>query len=264
MPLLLLRNCFQKIYKANEINNIKMGDTKQVKEFKELLEKARNHIKNKRFDDAIKLYMEIHNSFDKLPLIRKDELRKDVNLLYNELIVYMDANDAYLMAQEGNVKALKEKLEHIYELSLDLWNVKDANELLKYVEGKYEYCLNVYTYKISKNEFNEKYSEAMNLIHERKFDKAIKVYAQLLVYYNNLLKHEKNEEIKLELYNKMKGLYLNLTYKKTLAEAHSNKAELKKNGFTGRIEKFKLKDFKDNFSNIRKRIKEGNIEGVSI
>jgi len=244
------------------LNIIKMGDTKQTKEFKEILEKANSYIKNKRFDDAIKLYIEIHNSFDKLPLIRKDELRKDVNLLYNELIVYMDANDAYLMAQEGDVKALKEKLEHIYELSLDLWNVKDANELLKYTGEKYNYCLNVYAYKISKSEFKEKYDEAMNLIHERKFDKAVKVYAQLLVYYNNLLKYEKNEEVKLDFYNKMKELYLNLSYKKTVSKAYEKEVKINKNGFLRKIEAVKYKEYKDDFSKIRKMIEEGDVEDV--
>ncbi len=239
-----------------------MGDTKQVKEFRELLDKATNYIKNKRFDDAIKLYMEIHDSFDKLPLIRKDELRKEVSLLYNELIVYMDVNDAYLMAQEGNVKVLKEKLEHIYELSLDLWNVKDANELLKYVGEKYKYGLNIYTYKVSKEEFNKKYSEAKDLIHERKFDKAIKVYAQLLVYYNNLLKYEKDEEIKLDLYNKMKELYLNLSYKQTINDAYNKEVKLNKNGFLKKIETVKFKAYKDEFSDIRKKIEEGDIEAV--
>ena len=230
-----------------------MGDTKQIKEFKDLLSKVNELIKNKRFDEAIKYYIKIHDSFEKLPLVRKDQVKKHVSLIYNELIVYMNVNEAYKIAKEGDIKILKNKLEHIYELSLDLWNVKDASELLKYVHNKYIYSLNVYVYKTSLKEFAEKYVEARTLINERKFDGAIKIYSELLVYYNNLLKYEKNDTIKLDLYNKMKELYLDLSCKKSLSDAYSKEKKEAK----------KVDKVKDEFSEIKKLIEQDNLDKAS-
>lgn len=198
-------------------------ETKQARDFRVILNNVNNLIKNRKFKDAIRHYHNLHRYFESLPLIRREKFKRDVNLIYNELIVYMDVNEAYLLAKEGNIVLLKHKLEHIYELSIDLWNVKDASELMKYVSKRYRYCLGVYVYKVSLMEFAKKYAEAKNLINERKFDKAIKVYCRLLVYYNNLLKYEKNEKIRLDLYNEMKELYLDLSRKKSVNDAYGNR-----------------------------------------
>ena len=248
--------------------------SKEVDEFSSLLNQGISYIERGDFDKAILLYSKIRSSFERLPKVRKtEELTKEVNLFYEELSLYLELNEANILANEGKLEKLKEILDHIYDLEVELNEVKSASSLLKTAELLRKDYVEFYRVKGANKKFNETYNLIEDLIKKRKWNSVFREYAHLLFLYNQIIKVDESK--KEELYDKLNNLLRNInvykkmndSYNKPKFEKHREPVQIakedKKLKFNDEIKiniKQKKVDEKKVFKDLRKAIEEGNIE----
>lgn len=192
-------------------------------DFRDLLVKAYQAIKNKQFDKAITLYRDISEKYNNLSESKKTEkLRDDIEILFKELSIYIRINEAYIMAQEGDLVALKLALDYINDLQIGLQDVPDAKHLLDYADKHYKFFLDIYTYKFTMKEFNELYHKVKELSNERKITEAIRDFSHLLMAYNTVSRFANVEE-KAGMYKKIQELLRDLEVKRKLKQAYKDK-----------------------------------------
>jgi len=248
--------------------------TKEVDEFSSLLNQGIFYIEKGNFDKAILLYSKIRSSFERLPKMRKtEELTKKVNVFYEELSLYLELNEANILANEGKLEKLKEMLDHIYDLEIELNEVRSASPLLKTAELMRKDYLNFYKVKGASKKFNETYNLIGELIKKRKWNSVFREYAHILFLYNQIIRvDESKKEI---LYGKLNNLLRDINVYKSMHDSYNKVKERKKepvkivakedkklNEREGKKlnVKQKMVDEKKVFKDLRKAIEEGDIE----
>ncbi len=188
-------------------------------DFEGMFKEAYSDIKEKKFNKAILIYNKINNHYKELAEDKKSsKVKNDLTILYKELSLYLRINEAYALAQKGNFDSLNSEIKSIHDLTYELKIERDKSPLIEYGEKHYEFFLDIFTYNLSLNEFENKHKEVVNLLEENEIDKAMKEFSQLIIVYNKLyvkLDHEN----KLELYSKLKEAYRNISIKKLFALA---------------------------------------------
>lgn len=234
--------------------------TEKNTEFKDLLAKAYFHIQNREFDKAVELYNDIHTKYQSL--LEQEKLLKlqsDVNLLFKELTLYMDINDAYVTAGSGDMTLLSKELERIHDLAYEIPNTEQTAAILEYASEKYKLFLQIYTKKMDTRHFENLAKKIERLIHEKKIKEALFQYSHLLVIYRRLLASISPEK-KVELYVRLRRLYKaiaipHLLTHKTKSVVKSNKKQIKK-------EKIK-QDFDSVYYKIQESLKKGDVKTAS-
>lgn len=190
------------------------------KEFKELLIKVEKYMHNKKFDSAIKYYHKLRTLFDELPPDLKLRYEKEALTTYRELILYITTNEAYCLAEtHGQLKALGNHLEQIYDLEKDLAKLPDAETILNYVKPKFQFCLNIYEYRNCGKDFDDKFKQVEHLVAEGKTKAALKEYAHLLIAYNKYIRYENEDKAK-KVYNKILDLFYRIKTHKQIEDAY--------------------------------------------
>ncbi len=193
-----------------------MNKSKKIGELNSLLKEAYFNIKEKKFEDAIRLYNRIHDAFSTLDVKEKTEkLKKDLEVLYKELNLYLSINQAYILAQKGNLQGLKHEISEIHDIVYDLKseNEESIKPLLDYTKKHYQFFLEVYSYNFNIRDFNDKCEQIYFYLDENQLSEATKNFSELVVVYKKLL-DKLDHEKKLELYNKLKELYKHVSIKK--------------------------------------------------
>ena len=190
--------------------------------FQTLLIKAYHAIKNKQFDKAVITYKELKEKYDKLNQNRQTpKLKKDILVLFGELTLYMKINEAYIMAKQGDLVALKLALDQINELHVTNDEaVPDVKLLLNYSKNKF--CLDVYTYKFTLKEFESLYDKIKELSNQRKINEAIRDFAHLLLAYNTIIRNETYEN-RMIMHKKIMELLTDIEVKGKLFNIYQNK-----------------------------------------
>lgn len=254
--------------------------TKEVDEFSSILNQGISYIEKGDFDKAILLYSKIRSSFERLPKMRKtEELVKKVNLFYEELSLYLELNEANILANEGKLEKLKQILDHIYDLEIELNEVKSASSLLKTAELMRKDYINFYKVKGASKKFNETYDLVEELIKKRKWNSVFREYAHLLFLYNQIIVIDESK--KENLYDKLNNLLRNIKVYKSMHDSYNkptknHKEEIKKESVKVAVKEAKKLELKEKtkdpsvnrkkidqkkvFKDLRKAIEEGDIE----
>ncbi len=238
--------------------------TEKNTEFKDLLAKAYFHIQNREFDKAVALYNEIHTKYGTLPESEKSmKLQGDVTLLFKELTLYMDINEAYVTAGSGDMTLLSKELERIHDLAYEIPNTEQTATILEYASEKYKLFLQIYTQRMDTRHFENLSKKIEKLIHDKKIKEALFQYSHLLVIYRRLLRSI-NSEKKVELYLRLRKLYKEiaiphlLTHKTKIITKpiKSKKIKIKK-------EKQQKQDFDSIYFKIQEALKKGDVKTAS-
>lgn len=186
-------------------------ESKKEQNFRNLLTKIYKNIKDKKFRDAVAMYYQIDKEYKTLSENKKTEkLKKDMSTLYKELGLYLRINEAYVFAQEGDVGKLRKELEAIHDSVYDLDTNDITKPLFDYVTQHYSFCLDIYTYKASKQEFEEGLKKTQKLIERGRVSLALKNYSQLLVLYNKMSEYLEEDE-KIKSFYKIKELFKHIS-----------------------------------------------------
>ena len=94
---------------------------KKVIGFKVYLAKIRKLIEESQFDKAIESYHNLEQRWKALPeVVKTDNLKKQVSYTHRELSLILNLHEAYILAEEGNMKGLSDHLEHSTELQQEI------------------------------------------------------------------------------------------------------------------------------------------------
>jgi len=244
-----------------------MFKRKKSEEFIELLKRAYDYIKLKKFSEAVALYHKIDEKYKLFPEIDKTEkIKQDIKRLHKELTLYLRVNEAYIFSQEGNLDRLKQELDTINSSLYDLDPSEDAKELREYAENHYKFFLDIYTYKTSQSQFDTKYTQLIKLIEENNIEEAKKSFSQLLIIYNQLINYLSEEE-KEKLYSNLKEAFKEISIKSMVNKIKTKPTEIKP--LKVKLKKYKgfehpkLKGFSYEFSNeyneLHELLKKGEI-----
>lgn len=251
---------------------------KEVDELNTLLKKARFYIEKGDFDKSVLMYSDVRNRFERLPKkLKTEKLVKDVNIFYEELSLHLRLNEAYILASEGNFKRLKDVLDHIYNLELDLRDVQSASSLLKAAEKSRKNHLRFYRVKSVDKKFEDVYKLIEKLIKKREWNSVYREYAHLLMLYNKIIINIPSKKDK--LYARLNKLIKDINIYKSLHKSYDKKIkkkirlkrkkkEVKKKEVKKkkqpiiRIKKMSYSE-KKKFRNVRKAIGEGDLEKAS-
>ena len=195
---------------------------KKVKEFNSNLKTVRQLIRSNKFAQAAEYYNLLNKTFNHIPKKKRTvEMSKAVNLVYNEIRLYMDINEAYHFAELGDISKLHYELNKIHDLVYELnsINYKEVPPLIKATEKYYKFLTKVYYFKASKKHFVEHYNLISNYLSNMKIAEATKEIAHLILFYQRLLPLVERED-RLELYGLLKSLFKELSIKKLLKKAH--------------------------------------------
>lgn len=192
---------------------------KSVHELNDVISKVNQYIKQKNFDKAVTLYLDIHRAFDTMPDEYKKKFEHRVDIVFKELTLYMRVNEAYILAKSGSMAAFHKELDQIHDLTFELEpevkNQRDIAVLLEFAKKNYQFFLEVYTYKANANVFKKKVKRIETLLHKKQVHRALKEYADLLIVYNKvapILSYGK----RLEFYELMKRLFKELSIQRLL------------------------------------------------
>lgn len=188
-------------------------ESKQFSKIKKLIKKTHSKIKEKDFHNALHSYTEAIKIYKYLPESRKTEkVEKEIETLHKELTIYLRLNEAYIMAEQGNLEHLKQELQEVHNLVFELESgeiTEDIESLLEYASKNYKHYLNVYSKKLSKRDFEKTYNSVLNNIQKREMSKAKKEYTHILMIYKKL--HDSLDETeKLRYYKRIKRLFQEL------------------------------------------------------
>ena len=237
-----------------------------MKEFNKALKEVYDSVKRKKFSHAVALFSKVDYIWDNLPEIRKTKkLKEEIQLMHEELYLYLRVNEAYLMAEKGDLQGLRDELDHIYSrLYEDSFPVR-LKPLEDFITQNYKFCLEVYRYKLGKRTFENIHQKIKALATSHRADKALKHYSDLVVIYNKLHNYLGKDE-KEDYYNKLKGLYTDISLAKLMHVAVNKQPILKvTKQKVNVIEKNRVRNNvpKDQFSKVREYIEKGSVAEAS-
>ncbi len=175
-------------------------------EGRQLLEDVKDFLKKKEFTKAVELF----GTFKKD--IKKCSSKKEFKNLGQEVALIIRVNEAYKFAVQKDVVRLKEKMDEIKESSFELLNEEKTEELqsiLDYVDRHYKFFLEIYTYKLKIKDFNKAFQGVEHSFEKKNFKLGLKKYTELFIAYNELA-HTMDNEKKLSVYSKARGLFKGL------------------------------------------------------
>ncbi|MBI5391850.1 hypothetical protein HZB00_02495 [Candidatus Woesearchaeota archaeon] len=194
-----------------------MGE-KQTEKIRQLVKRGDSLLSEKKFHEAIELYLTLDKETKKIDLFQEKWLQKKVFLFYKELSVYLRVNEAYALAEMGNLDGLRNELLSLHNLAFEL-SAEEATPdiivLLEYANKKYEFFLNVYNYKARIKHFHEKYKRVSMLMEKSKINDALKEYAELILLAHKVMGFLK-QETRVQIYYKLKELLKSLAIQRLL------------------------------------------------
>ncbi|MEW6063260.1 MAG: hypothetical protein AB1571_02740 [Nanoarchaeota archaeon] len=173
-------------------------EKKRKKEFVGLLKSAYCFIDQGKFDEATAIYHKISIKFELLPRAeRTNKLRRDIERLSLELVLYMKINEASMLAKSKKLKQLEQKLNEI-RIMLNEVAIKspDSIKLIRYADKYYRFYSDIYKKRCYETNFYAKLRKINNLIKRDKISAAIKEYHNLLQYYKVLLMYKDVTELR--------------------------------------------------------------------
>lgn len=189
---------------------------KREEAFKANLLKIEMYMRKSKFSEAIKLYHITRSLFNELPSELKLKYEQETIALFKELVLYITTNEAYYLAEHhGELRALGNHMQEILDLENDLKELPESDEILRYLKPKFEFCLNVYEYRTSGKDFDDKFKHVEQLVTEGKTKIALKEYAHLILAYNRYIRYEDEDKSK-KIYNKVLELFNRIKTHKTI------------------------------------------------
>ncbi|MBS3161306.1 hypothetical protein J4476_01260 [Candidatus Woesearchaeota archaeon] len=195
---------------------------KRVREFNKLLRTSHDFIKENKFSEALEYYNLLNKHFNHIPKRnRTKEMSNGLNLVYEELRLYMRINEAYSLAKDGNFSKMNEELTIINDIVHDLKSERSSEipPLLESTEKYFSFLKEVYNFNISKKSFIEHYNNINSDIKSMDIAKANSEIPKLFYLYNKLSPFISRKE-KFELYDMLKSTYKELSIKNLMKKAH--------------------------------------------
>src|SRR3989344_4517073 len=195
---------------------------KKVREFNTDIKSAKRLLKEGKFSDAIEYYNLLNKCFNSIPKFKRTkEMKDDLKLIYKKLNLYTNINEAYILANNGNLSKLGEELKHIHDL---IYNLKedhheDIPPLIKSTAKYYNFFANMYKFRVSKQNFIADYKILKNDLNNSNLAKAADKMHHLIIHYHNI-STMLNKGEQLELYSMLKSLYNEYSIKYLLKKAH--------------------------------------------
>jgi len=238
-----------------------------MREFNRALKDVVECVKKKKFSHAVALFSKVDGLWEDIPLFRKTKkLKKEMQLMHEELFLYLRVNEAYLMAETGNLAGLRDELDHIHtRLYEDGFPVR-LKPLEDYITKNYKFCLEVYRYRVGKKSFEDVYQKikAFSLTHRA--DKALKHYSDLVIIFHKLHDYLEEDERE-EYYQRLKSLYTDISLAKLMDIAVKKQPTIKVTSKTRprvvakKMNKIRLPQ--DQFKKVRDYIKKGSVAEAS-
>ena len=231
---------------------------KNLKLFKE----AYKNIKLKRFDKAINSYnklIKLYNSSKEKD--NEVKLKNDLEILYQELDLYLKVNEAYIQAKQGNFTNFENEIKKLHDITYELSDYQDIKPINL---TRSNFLLDIYTYQIKLEQFEKKYQTAKKLIDEN-CDEAIKEFSQMVIMHNKLIENLEFEE-KEEIYAKLKEVYKNISIKKLLTMSRQKYSITETKIPTSKKEKTVIQPTErklgTSFKELHQKIKEGDYSKI--
>ena len=254
--------CNKKVlkYRYCKISMAEKSD-KVLLELKYNLKLVHEAIKNKKFSHAVTLFSRIEGEFDPSYSFVDEKLRQEIAELKKEFILYLRINEAYHLAEIGNLAGLRAELDYIHNNLYGLENNEETKSMLDYLIGNYNFCLEYYTFKLTKRHFIDEHQGVKGLIESGNLSKAKKRFAQLILIYNKLQDYccERENE---DYYSQLKELFKQISldhligmHKKQEIDVKSVKIIRKKREETAK--------FHNNFEKIRNMLERGDAESAA-
>lgn len=218
-------------------------------EFFILFNKAYSQIKDKNIYEASNIYNQIYKRFLTLkPKQKTSRLTNDVKLLYKEIILYSNLNQAYTNAVNGNLKHLREELEILHDLAYN--TILEENDFKAIAtEENQTFNLGIYTKRVSFNDLENQIAKTEELATEKKFNEALLEYTKTVIIFRKIL-YLLSQEKKIALYFKIRKLFKNLLIHNITKEKPNTK-KLKPESLFG---------FEDTYQKIQEALKKGDIK----
>lgn len=198
-------------------------------ELKFEIEKVWGFIRKRDFEKAVERYAYMDELYYHLPEKNQVRIKKEIDVVYKALVAYLRVNEAYMYAEQGNLEKLREELLNLHDLAFDLYAPdmdNDVSILLDYMNKHYQFFLEVYTYKMNTKEFEKKFRQTKNAIQKGNVKVALKHYAELILAYNHLSRHLKDDK-RVHLYNMVKTLYKELSIQRLMYLANEKPEKVK-------------------------------------
>ena len=178
-------------------------------EVKREVEKIRSLMKGKKFQEAVKSAGELQKKVSELSLRDRQSVGDELNIVMKEIALCVEINEAFVLAKEGNLKGLKNEIDHMHDVAFELGSERfadDVSSVLEYVDRYYKFFLDVYHYRLTIKEFYKKHADIEKAFEERDFHTGLKKYAELLLAYNLLVPVVDSQQ-RVQLYYKVKSLF---------------------------------------------------------
>lgn len=243
-----------------------MDDKKSGRKLQELkynLNEIYTSISNRKFRHAVALFLRIESEYNESNNLIPLNIKKNIQMLKEELCLYLRINEAYVIAELGDLQGLRNELDYIYSnLYCSEFDLQ-FRPLTDYIKGNYKFCLEYYTYKITKRHFIDKHQSVKAFIQNMKLNKAMKEFSHLIILYNKLQTYLDDYEKDI-YYSKLKSLFRDISTAK-IVDLHS---VLKLNVQTKvpnivKKKKCEKLNFDNKFKSIRDMLDNGKIKDAS-
>lgn len=222
-------------------------------EFFTLLNKAYSQIKNKSILEAANIYNQIYEKFSNLkPKQKTLRLTNDIKLLYKEIILYSNLNQAYTNAINGNLKHLREELEILHDLVYNTSLEENDFKAIEIYQSINAFSLEIYLRRLSSIDLENQIAKTEELVTEKKFNEVLLEYTQAVIIFRKIL-YLLPQERKSALYFKIRKLFKNLVIH-NITKEKSNSKKLKSESLFG---------FEDTYQKIQECLKKGDIKTAS-
>jgi len=230
----------------------------KIAELKYNLSLVVDSIKNNKFSHAVSLFSRVESEYDSNNPKIDSKTKKQIEELKKEFILYLRINEAYTLAELGNLAGLRSELEYIRNSVYDLEYEDESKPLINYLTGNYKFCLEYYTYKITKRHFIDEHQSASQLIKNGKLSNAKKKFSQLIILYNKLQDYLGEYE-KEQHYAKLKDLFKEISTEHLVNLHVKQLPEVKLPKMVKQKKEEKAK-FHNNFNDLRKMIESGEVD----
>jgi hypothetical protein len=165
---------------------------KKQDKFLKLNNQINRLIDSKKFDEAVKQYLNLSKVFKNQNQEEKSRNEELFNKTRIQLLTYQKINEISYALESNNLEMIKSHL-NLLEEYLSVPTIKKI--VKEHAEKKLKHFTKVYEYKIHKREIERLLKEVYHKIYEENYDGALGMFPKVFEQYNQLIKSFPNEEL---------------------------------------------------------------------